>query len=192
MDTSKVIKLREQLEVLWSHCHSQMDDAENLYDGNIEVEHETGQAKHIPPYAAYHVESAVGSIIVENPVITIPPIKETQDEKKRADRLEKGANAEIRLVDKQLALPLLHLLKHSAVLYGLGVAKGPYWNPLSPDKPEKEKEMDLVSVEEIVKEAEKVGVDEPTTRRIIEDLHKQTEIYRPKSGYVKSAKSRRT
>ncbi|MEK6954094.1 MAG: LAGLIDADG family homing endonuclease [Candidatus Micrarchaeota archaeon] len=57
---------------------------------------------------------------------------------------------------------------------------------------EKEKEMDLVSVEEIVKEAEKVGVDEPTTRRIIEDLHKQTEIYRPKSGYVKSAKSRRT
>lgn len=56
---------------------------------------------------------------------------------------------------------------------------------------EKEKGVDLVSVEDVVKEAEKVGIDEPSARRIIEDLHKQTEIYRPKSGFVKTSRSRR-
>ncbi len=57
---------------------------------------------------------------------------------------------------------------------------------------EKEKEVDLVSIEDITKEAEKIGIDEPTVRRIIEDLHRQTEIYRPKSGYVKTSRSKRT
>ncbi|MFH1442886.1 MAG: hypothetical protein ABIG96_02530 [Candidatus Micrarchaeota archaeon] len=53
---------------------------------------------------------------------------------------------------------------------------------------EKEKTVDMVSVEDIVKEAEKVGIDEPTARRIIEELHRQTEIYRPKSGHVKTSR----
>ncbi|HLC48278.1 MAG TPA: ATP-binding protein, partial [Candidatus Norongarragalinales archaeon] len=56
---------------------------------------------------------------------------------------------------------------------------------------EKEKAVDMVAIEDVVKEAEKVGIDEPSARRIIEDLHKQTEIYRPKSGFVRTSKSRR-
>ncbi|MFH0971366.1 MAG: LAGLIDADG family homing endonuclease [Candidatus Micrarchaeota archaeon] len=56
---------------------------------------------------------------------------------------------------------------------------------------EKEKEVDMVSIEDVVREAEKVGVDEPTARRLIEDLHKQTEIYRPKSGYVRTSRKTR-
>ncbi|MFH1751218.1 MAG: LAGLIDADG family homing endonuclease [Candidatus Micrarchaeota archaeon] len=56
---------------------------------------------------------------------------------------------------------------------------------------EKEKDVDMVSVEDVVKEAEKAGIDEPTVRRIVEDLHRQTEIYRPKSGFVRTSKSKR-
>ncbi len=56
---------------------------------------------------------------------------------------------------------------------------------------EREKTIDMVSVEDVVKEAEKVGIDEPSARRIIEDLHRQTEIYRPKSGFVRTSRKTR-
>jgi len=49
-----------------------------------------------------------------------------------------------------------------------------------------EKEYDLVEVEKVVEEAKKYGLDETTTRMIIEEMLRKTgELYEPKHGHVK-------
>jgi len=49
-----------------------------------------------------------------------------------------------------------------------------------------EKEYDLVEVERVVEEAKKYGLDETTTRRIIDEMLRKTgELYEPKHGHVK-------
>ncbi|MFH1200385.1 MAG: hypothetical protein V1708_04925, partial [Candidatus Micrarchaeota archaeon] len=55
---------------------------------------------------------------------------------------------------------------------------------------EKEKEVDMVSVEDVVRAAAEFGMDDKAVREIIEQLHKQTEIFRPKSGFVRTSKRR--
>ncbi|MFH1107069.1 MAG: minichromosome maintenance protein MCM [Candidatus Micrarchaeota archaeon] len=55
---------------------------------------------------------------------------------------------------------------------------------------EKEKEVDMVAIEDVVREAGALGMDERQVRDIIEQLHKQTEIFRPKSGHVRTSKRR--
>lgn len=137
MDLAKALKLKTDWERIWSKCHSQMTDGEDLHDGNVKVKGNEGQVVDIPPHPARIVQSAVGAILTENLVTTIPPRKETQVEKERADKLEKSSNALVRILDKRLPLPLLHLLKHSAILYGLGIGKGPLWNPEAKRRPKK-------------------------------------------------------
>ncbi|MGB9576968.1 MAG: Minichromosome maintenance protein MCM, partial [Candidatus Norongarragalinales archaeon] len=50
-----------------------------------------------------------------------------------------------------------------------------------------EKKFDLVSVDDVVKEAASLGIDEPSARRMVSELQRIGELYSPKTGYVKSA-----
>ncbi|MBU1197838.1 minichromosome maintenance protein MCM [Candidatus Micrarchaeota archaeon] len=56
---------------------------------------------------------------------------------------------------------------------------------------DKERDVDMVSVEEVVKEAESLGIEEKKAREILDQLHKQAEIFRPKSGFVRTSRKRR-
>jgi replicative DNA helicase Mcm len=51
---------------------------------------------------------------------------------------------------------------------------------------ELEKEYDLVEIEKVVEEAKKYGLDEATTRRMVDEMLRKTgELYEPKHGHVK-------
>jgi len=51
---------------------------------------------------------------------------------------------------------------------------------------ELEKEYDLVEIEKVVEEAKKYGLDEVTTRKVIDEMLRKTgELYEPKHGHVK-------
>ncbi|MEM3555235.1 MAG: LAGLIDADG family homing endonuclease [Candidatus Micrarchaeia archaeon] len=51
---------------------------------------------------------------------------------------------------------------------------------------ELEKEYDLVEIEKVVEEAKKYGLDEATTRKVIDEMLRKTgELYEPKHGHVK-------
>ncbi len=51
-----------------------------------------------------------------------------------------------------------------------------------------EKQMDLVSIDDLVKESAAYGLDEQYARRLIDDLKRQGDLYEPRPGFVKSAR----
>ncbi len=53
-----------------------------------------------------------------------------------------------------------------------------------------EKKLDLVPIEDVVKEANSVGIDEHYARQLIEILQRQGDLYQPKTGFIKSAHKR--
>lgn len=53
---------------------------------------------------------------------------------------------------------------------------------------EKEKDVDMVAIEDVLKEAKEAGIDERQVREILEQLHKQAEIFRPRTGFVKTSR----
>lgn len=53
-----------------------------------------------------------------------------------------------------------------------------------------EKEFDLVEIDAVVREAASYGLDEPYTRKLIEELMRQGDLYAPKPGHVKQARGR--
>ena len=142
IEVAEIEKRRGRLQSLWAPCHAQMDEAEALSDGDIQVNVRKAApggvagAKHVPPTAYHVVSAAAGAILTENVVVTMPPRKQTEKEQQRSDKLEKFAMAVLRRVDKLLPLPLLYMANQMAMLYGLCVIKSPLWNPEAPDKPQ--------------------------------------------------------
>lgn len=53
-----------------------------------------------------------------------------------------------------------------------------------------EKQTDLVAEDDVVREAASYGLDEGYARRLIEELKRQGDLYAPKPGYIKQARSR--
>jgi replicative DNA helicase Mcm len=53
-----------------------------------------------------------------------------------------------------------------------------------------ESQVDMVDIDEIVKKAVEVGLDDSACRKIIRNLSLQGELYEPKTGFVKSARKR--
>lgn len=53
-----------------------------------------------------------------------------------------------------------------------------------------EREVDMVDIDEVVKRASEVGLDEVSCRKIVNELSLQGELYEPKTGFVKSARKR--
>ncbi len=51
-----------------------------------------------------------------------------------------------------------------------------------------EKQFDLVDVDDVVKECTVVNIDETTTRKMVDELKKQGDLYEPKPGYIKAAR----
>ncbi|MBI5061004.1 MAG: minichromosome maintenance protein MCM [Candidatus Aenigmarchaeota archaeon] len=51
-----------------------------------------------------------------------------------------------------------------------------------------EQKFDLVSIEEVVKEAASYGLEEFYARRLIDELERQGDLYEPKTGFIKSAR----
>ncbi|MFQ5406424.1 MAG: hypothetical protein ACE5DI_04685 [Candidatus Micrarchaeia archaeon] len=49
---------------------------------------------------------------------------------------------------------------------------------------------DLVDIDDIVKEASDAGMDDSYTRRLIEEMKRQGELYEPKVGFVKSSRKK--
>jgi len=53
-----------------------------------------------------------------------------------------------------------------------------------------EKRLDMVPVEDVVKEANSMGIDEHYARQLVEVLRRQGDLYEPKTGFIKSAHKR--
>ncbi|MEK6924338.1 MAG: minichromosome maintenance protein MCM [Candidatus Micrarchaeota archaeon] len=53
-----------------------------------------------------------------------------------------------------------------------------------------EKEMDLVAEDDVVREAASLGMDESYARKLVDELKRQGDLYSPKPGYLKQARSR--
>ncbi|OIO26737.1 hypothetical protein AUJ14_01190 [Candidatus Micrarchaeota archaeon CG1_02_55_22] len=53
-----------------------------------------------------------------------------------------------------------------------------------------EKEVDLVAIDDVVREASSFGLDEAYTRRLIDELKRQGDLYEPKPGHIKQARAR--
>jgi replicative DNA helicase Mcm len=53
-----------------------------------------------------------------------------------------------------------------------------------------ERTMDLVSVEDVVREAARYGMEESYARRLVEELKRQGDLYEPKVGFVKSSRGK--
>ncbi|MCL5011661.1 MAG: ATP-binding protein [Candidatus Marsarchaeota archaeon] len=53
-----------------------------------------------------------------------------------------------------------------------------------------ESQVDMVDIDEIIRKASEIGLDEMSCRKIIKDLSLQGELYEPKTGFVKSARKR--
>ncbi|MBI4406316.1 minichromosome maintenance protein MCM [Candidatus Micrarchaeota archaeon] len=53
-----------------------------------------------------------------------------------------------------------------------------------------EKQFDVVDIDEVVKECVLVNIDEHTTRKMIEDLKRQGDLYEPKPGFIKTARKK--
>jgi replicative DNA helicase Mcm len=53
-----------------------------------------------------------------------------------------------------------------------------------------EEKVDLVSIDDIFREAIAAGLDEQYARRMMDDLLRQGELYKPKPGFIKSARSK--
>ncbi|MFH0922632.1 MAG: minichromosome maintenance protein MCM [Candidatus Micrarchaeota archaeon] len=53
-----------------------------------------------------------------------------------------------------------------------------------------EEKVDLVAIEDVFKEAIAAGLDEQYARRMLDDLLRQGELYKPKPGFIKSARSK--
>ncbi len=51
-----------------------------------------------------------------------------------------------------------------------------------------EKQFDVVDIDEVVKECGLVNIDEHATRKMIEDLKRQGDLYEPKPGFIKTAR----
>lgn len=51
-----------------------------------------------------------------------------------------------------------------------------------------EKQFDLVDIDDVVKEAATFGLDDTYTRRLIDDLKKNGDLYEPKVGHIKSTR----
>ena len=51
-----------------------------------------------------------------------------------------------------------------------------------------EKQFDLVDIDDVVKEATTFGLDDTYTRRLIDDLKKNGDLYEPKVGHIKSTR----
>jgi len=53
-----------------------------------------------------------------------------------------------------------------------------------------QKQFDIVDVDDIVKECAAVNIDEPTCRKMVDDLKKNGDLYEPKPGQVKTARKK--
>ena len=137
IDTGQILKVQKEFAGLWSLCHTQMDTAEALNDGDILVKGREGAKKHVPPYAFHAVHSMASAVLTENLVITVPPRKDTEEFQKTADKIEKFYTALVPRLDKDQLIPLLRQEADSVILYGMSVRKGPLWNPATPERPKK-------------------------------------------------------
>lgn len=53
-----------------------------------------------------------------------------------------------------------------------------------------EKTMDLVSIDDVVREVASYDIDENYARRLIEELKRQGDLYEPRAGFIKSARAK--
>ncbi|MFA5247233.1 MAG: LAGLIDADG family homing endonuclease, partial [Candidatus Micrarchaeia archaeon] len=53
-----------------------------------------------------------------------------------------------------------------------------------------EQKLDIVDIDEIVAQAQTIGMDETIARRLIDELKRNGDLYEPKVGFVKSSRSR--
>ncbi len=53
-----------------------------------------------------------------------------------------------------------------------------------------EKEFDLVDIDDVVKKASEVSIDDATARKHIDELKRVGDLYEPKPGYIKSARKK--
>jgi replicative DNA helicase Mcm len=53
-----------------------------------------------------------------------------------------------------------------------------------------EQKLDMVDIDEIVEQAQSIGMDESTARRLIDELKRNGDLYEPKVGFVKSSRTR--
>ncbi len=53
-----------------------------------------------------------------------------------------------------------------------------------------EKQFDVVEVDDVVKECAAVNIDEPSCRKMIDDLKRQGDLYEPRPGQVKTARKK--
>ena len=128
MEVEQALELKKELTQGWREAHAVMSDVDAYYEDTFPVKvekgfevHRTGEGRRIINWAGHNV-------VVENEVITVPPREGTQKADAQADRLEHFYTAEIQWEDKQHEEAVLKMLAKAAVLYGLGVRKGPLWN----------------------------------------------------------------
>jgi replicative DNA helicase Mcm len=53
-----------------------------------------------------------------------------------------------------------------------------------------EKQVDLVSIDEMVKQCADYGIDEQAARKLVDELKRQGDLYEPKPGFIKTARPR--
>ena len=125
-----ITDLKDKLITHYSKAHEAMRQARDYYDLKLKniPSPSVKFASYTPPTARSIVDKAVDHIIVSNPIITVPPRKESEKAQEQADKLEKFYVALLKRIDAQLKEALFRTAAKNGLLYGMYAIKGPCWD----------------------------------------------------------------
>ena len=149
-----------RLESYWGELHRIQDACHSIYQLALEVNVPKGFKVVYPGTGNTAVEVAADHVAGDGPLIRVPVVKETDDLRKRSEKLEKWLQAAHHRFEEQETMPLTRAVVIDLGWAGMAVTKGPLFDPetwspdprLSATSMSKEELKDAIEQYEIEKE----------------------------------------
>ena len=138
--------------------NAKMEQAKDLFDGNIDCAQPPDWPTHVPPTAKRIIRWGANQLISDIPLVEVDPSKATAEGKRNADLARLFSQNQLELWDRTNDIPPLKEAGAFMCLYGMAALKGPLYNyhiwgkrPTQAQFKEEEKFIDAVAVRESLK-----------------------------------------